>query len=97
MASRWGGSGVTVCNTGYDPNYLAAMGANFRLVVDLDDPYQGLWTVDAAGQSGHPGSHHYGDQLLMWLAGEHHYVPLDMRAARKSAVNELRLVPKENA
>ena len=28
------GNGVTVCNTGYDPNYMAALGANYRLIAD---------------------------------------------------------------
>ena len=33
------GSGTTVCNTGFDPNYLAVMGANYRINADLsDDP-----------------------------------------------------------
>ncbi len=71
------GSGVTVCNTGYDPNYMAVTGANYRLIADLHDDPPGLWAVDAAGESGHPASPHYGDQLPDWMAGRHHYLPLD--------------------
>ena len=64
-----GGSGVTVCNTGMDPNYAANMGANYRIVADLDPGAPNLFSIDAAGQSGHPGSAHYCDQLPDWLAG----------------------------
>ena len=71
-----GGSGITVCNTGFDPNYLAGMGANYRLNADLAAP-EGLWAVDAAGQSGHPGSPNYCDQLSSWLVADLHYLPLD--------------------
>ena len=64
-----GGSGVTVCNTGMDPNYAANMGANYRIVADLAPDSPDLYSIDAAGQSGHPGSEHYCDQLPAWLAG----------------------------
>ena len=87
------GSGVTVCNTGYDPNYLAPIGANYRLMADLGEEPQRLWAVDAQGQSGHPGSSHYGEQLAEWLAGRYHALPLDPREAEKTAVSVLRLEP----
>lgn len=74
-----GGSGTTVCNTGYDPTYMAAMGANFRIVADLAESPAGLWAVDAAGQSGSPGSPNYCDQLPEWTAGRLHHVPLDRK------------------
>lgn len=64
-----GGSGVTVCNTGMDPNYAANMGANYRIVAELEPDAPDLYSIDAAGQSGHPGSEHYCDQLPDWLAG----------------------------
>jgi penicillin amidase len=70
------GSGVTVCNTGYDPNYLASMGANYRLIVDLASNPPALWAVDAAGASGDPGSAHYCDQRREWLAGRYHEIAL---------------------
>lgn len=84
-----GGSGVTVCNTGYDPNYLAGMGANFRLFVDLGETPPALWTVDTAGQSGHPGSPNYCNQLPTWLAGDHHRVPLDRPEIEAAAADTL--------
>jgi penicillin amidase len=85
------GSGVTVCNTGYDPNYLAPMGANYRLIADFAHRPAGLWAVDAQGQSGHPGSAHYGDQLAEWIAGRYHFLPLDRAEAAKSIRHTLRL------
>jgi len=87
------GNGITVCNTGFDPNYLAAMGANWRHNADLAEEPPGLWAVDAAGQSGHPGSPHYCDQLPEWLAGRHHYVPLDRERATAAAASRLVLTP----
>jgi penicillin amidase len=75
-----GGNGFTVCNTGYDlsgSGYAAAAGANYRLIADLGGASQGLWAVDAAGQSGNPGSVHYCDQLVEWLGGRYHFLPLE--------------------
>ena len=89
-----GGNGITVSNTGFDPNYLASIGANWRHNADLADDPPGLWAVDATGQSGHPGSPHYGDQLTEWLAGRHHYLPLDGERARAQAVQMLTLKPE---
>src|SRR5439155_12765928 len=71
------GNGVTVCNTGYDPNWGAPTGANYRLIADLAESPPGLWAVDAQGQSGHPGSAHYCDQLAEWMAARYHRLPLD--------------------
>ena len=87
------GNGTTVCNTGFDPNWGAAMGANYRMIADLGTEPPGLWAVDAQGQSGHPGSPHYCDQLAEWLAGRYHFLPLDRSAAAGHAVSTLRLVP----
>ena len=87
------GNGMTVCNTGFDPNWGAAMGANYRLISDLSTDPPGLWAVDAQGQSGHPGSPHYGDQLTEWLNGRYHYLPLDRAAAAQEAVSTHTLTP----
>jgi penicillin amidase len=88
-----GGNGITVCNTGFDPNYLASIGANWRHNADLGEDLPGLWAVDVTGQSGHPGSPHYGDQLPEWLAGRHHYLPLDRERVMASAMETLTLLP----
>jgi penicillin amidase len=83
-----GGNGFTVCNTGYDvsgADYQAASGANYRLIADLGGETQGLWAVDAAGQSGHPGSAHYCDQLTDWIGGHYHFLPLEWSQVEESA------------
>ncbi len=87
------GDGTTVCNTGYDPNYLAPMGANYRLIADLAATPPGLWAVDAQGQSGHPGSPHYGDQLREWIEARYHYLALDRAEVAKTIRHTLRLEP----
>ena len=63
-----GGTGVTVCNTGFDPNYLAPMGANLRLIVDMST--DGLLIIDSQGISGDPGSENYCDQSESWVNGD---------------------------
>ena len=83
------GNGITVCNTGYDPNWGATMGANFRMIADLGSPESGLWAVDAQGQSGHPGSPHYGDQLDEWLGARYHDLALQPKSPDAKATTTL--------
>ncbi|MBI3942922.1 MAG: penicillin acylase family protein [Chloroflexi bacterium] len=87
------GSGFTVCNTGYDANFDALSGANYRIIADLNATPAGLWAVDAAGESGHPGSSHYCDQLTDWLTGHYHYLPLDREAVEARSESKLILQP----
>ncbi len=88
-----GGSGITVCNTGYDPTYMATMGANYRLVVEVGSNPAELRSVDATGQSGHPGSPNYADQLPEWLASRRHVIPLDRDRVHTEARTKLILKP----
>ncbi|MBM3957372.1 MAG: penicillin acylase family protein, partial [Gemmatimonadetes bacterium] len=88
------GNGVTVCNTGFDPNWGAPMGANYRLIADMSTSPPALWAQESQGQSGHPGSKHYCDQLPEWLAGRHHPLPLDRTEASKATEVTLRLEPE---
>ncbi len=87
------GDGLTVCNTGYDPNWGALMGANYRLIMDLKDSPPGLWAVDAQGQSGHPGSEYYCDQLAEWMSARYHYLSLNKGQALKKSHTKLVLEP----
>ena len=84
-----GGSGITVSNTGFDPNYLASMGANFRLIVDLGEYPPALWTVDAAGQSGHLSSKNYCDQLQTWLKGKYNKIYMNQNDISKHSIDKL--------
>jgi penicillin amidase len=87
------GNGVTVCNTGYDPNWGAPTGANYRLIADLSVSPPGLKAVDAQGQSGHPGSAHYCDQLSQWMSGHYHYLPLGRQEASLMCRTKFTLEP----
>jgi penicillin G amidase len=89
------GSGVTVCNTGYDPNYMASIGANYRLIADLSSNPPALRAIDAAGASGDPGSSHYCDQSVLWLEGHHKVLTLDRALTEREAETRLVLRPAE--
>ena len=89
-----GGSGVTVCNTGVDPNYMSAIGANYRIVAELDMQEPVLYAVDAAGQSGHAGSSNYCDQLSLWLKGQMKRLALQPSACKEAARSRLLLQPE---
>jgi acyl-homoserine lactone acylase PvdQ len=59
------------------------MGANYRLISDLGE--NGMWAVESQGQSGHPGSDHYCDQLVEWLEGRYHFLALGAEGALDQA------------
>lgn len=65
------------------------MGANFRMIADLGSPESGLWAVDAQGQSGHPGSPHYGDQLPEWLEARYHTLALQPKSSDAKTTSTL--------
>jgi penicillin amidase len=75
-----------------DANYAAYLGASYRMVADLSDPKRGIWAVDVAGVSGHPGSPHYDDQIATWSAGGQHHVAL--AASEQGHVSMLVLEPQ---
>lgn len=81
------GDGLTVCNTGNDPNWGASMGAGYRMIADLADEQGGLWAIDAGGESGHPGSPHYDDQLADWITAQYHYISLDAPPVCRAVLN----------
>jgi penicillin amidase len=73
------GSTHTVCNTASDVNFEVRTGPNYRLIADMNESPAGLWAVDSQGQSGHPGSTHYGEGLREWIAGRYHFLALDCK------------------
>jgi penicillin G amidase len=64
-----GGSGHTPANMSFPPGapFAVTHSAPWRYMVDLND-LSGLDAL-AIGNSGHPFSRHYDDQLELWLAG----------------------------
>jgi penicillin amidase len=59
----------------------------------------GAWdraqSVLAGGQSGHPFSRQYDDQIMMWREGVYHLMPWSREAVEKVAVYRLELKPRK--
>ncbi len=72
IATPSAGDGETVARAGLrdelEGRFGNIHGAGFRGVFDLSDP-AGAWVVIATGQSGHPMSPHWSDQLDTWRDG----------------------------
>jgi penicillin G amidase len=83
-----GGEAQTPNNTRYGPDFKQAHGATYRHLFDLADWDRGLAT-SAPGQSGQPGSPHYGDLLPLWAEGQ--YFPLAYSRAKVEQVTRHRL------
>ena len=66
-------------------------GATFREILDMDDWEKGISTT-SPGQSGQPGSPHYGDLIESWAGGD--YFPLAYARAAVEEVTVHRLVLK---
>lgn len=64
----WGGGNPTVgrARFRYDRPYAATGGATVRLVIELSRPLR-VGAVMPGGQSGHPASPHYDDQITGWI------------------------------
>lgn len=90
-----GGDGVTPNQTRHAPKLppgLVQIAASYRQVLEV-----GVWdqaqTVTATGQSGHPLSEHYDDQIPMWREGVYHKMPWQRAAVEKAAQYRLILQP----
>ncbi len=88
------GNGLVVSNTGSAPDFVSRSGANYRLLVDLADAPAQMWSLDAAGPSGQPGSPHYANQFEDWLAGRYQRIGLDRDDVRPTIRNTLRIQPR---
>jgi penicillin amidase len=71
-----GGTWNTLNNGLYEPGrpFETFSGVSFRLLVDLAGETR---SVNSGGQSGHPGSPHYADQVPLWQTGGYHPLDLD--------------------
>ncbi|HXW79869.1 MAG TPA: penicillin acylase family protein, partial [Acidimicrobiales bacterium] len=83
-----GGSGDTVANTVYAPDFAQIGGATFRMVLDVGQ-WDNSLAMNAPGQSGDPASPHYCDLLAMWARDE--AFPLVYSRQRVEEVTEARL------
>lgn len=83
-----GGDGNTVNNTS-GANYRQNHGASFREILDVSNWDRSVAT-NVPGQSGQPGSPHYGDLLPYWAEGR--YFPLLYSKAKVEANVKNRLV-----
>jgi penicillin amidase len=82
-----GGDGNTVNNTS-GPNFRQNHGASFREILDAGDWDRSVAT-SVPGQSGQPGSRHYGDLLPLWAEGR--YFPLLYSRSKIEAAAKARL------
>jgi penicillin G amidase len=83
-----GGDGDTVMAAG-GPGFKAVHGASFREILDAADWDRSVAT-SVPGQSGQPGSPHYGDLLPLWSEGK--YFPLLFSREKIEAEAKERLV-----
>jgi Penicillin amidase len=81
------GDGNTVNSTG-GPNFRQSHGASFREILDVSDWDRSVAT-NVPGQSGQPGSKHYGDLLPLWAEGK--YFPLLYSEKKVEAMAKQRL------
>ncbi|NKQ36401.1 MAG: penicillin acylase family protein [Chloroflexi bacterium] len=66
---------------------------SMRMLVDMSD-FDASQMVIPTGQSGHPGSPHYDDQIELWLNGEYHPMWWSDTAVQSAAADTLILQPE---
>ena len=74
------------------PPGLVQVTASYRQIYEV-----GTWdraqTITASGQSGHPLSPHYDDQLVMWSEGAYHKMPWSRAEVERLTIYKLVLKP----
>jgi penicillin amidase len=88
------GDALTPNNTRHDANFRQLHGATYRQIFDLADWDRGLAT-SAPGQSGQPGSPHYGDLLPLWAEGQYFPLAYSRKKVEEVARRRLRLKPSQ--
>ncbi len=90
-----GGDATTPNQTSHAPHLplgFVQVTASYRQIYDV-----GVWdqakTVTTSGQSGHPMSANYADQITMWLEGAYHAMPWSRAAVQAAARNRIELLP----
>ena len=86
-----GGDGTTPNQTAYMPELppgLVQVQASYRQILDVGN-WDAAQSVTASGQSGHPVSRNYADQIPMWLEGAYHKMPWSREAVEEAARHRL--------
>ena len=93
-----GGDGTTVFNAaaGYRTGFATNMGVSFRMIVDFADVDSAVWVLPP-GQSGHPGSPHYSDNVQPWLNLEYHPMLWNWDRIKANQEGTLWLLPVRRA
>jgi penicillin G amidase len=65
-------------------------GPNYRFVVDAGD-WDQAWSIVSPGQSGHPASESYDDQVDLWLRARYRPMVFGRRASELAAKHRLTL------
>lgn len=88
------GGADTLCNTGVGPapGCEAVGGVEYRIVVDFAEPDRFL-AIQNAGNSGQPGSPHYGDQFAAWIGGGYRTVRLDRAGVEAESSGRTEIAP----
>ncbi len=79
-------------NTRHDDKFQQIHGASYRQVFDLADWDKGRAT-STPGQSGQPGSPHYGDLLPMWAEAQYFPLAYSRRKVDEVTAHRLTLTP----
>jgi penicillin amidase len=90
-----GGDGGTIWATGGSFHNLkseAIVGPPYRFIADLGDLRNSLGVL-VPGQSGHPGSPHYDDQIEDWFTQGYHPILYAREDVEKALEGKLRLEP----
>jgi len=64
----------SVYTVNYAPGYLVAVGASYRLIIDVAD-FTNCLGILPGGQRGNGYSSNFMDQLELWIIGEYHVLP----------------------
>jgi penicillin amidase len=82
----------TTVNAGSGPDFKAVHGASFREILDVADWDRSVAT-SVPGQSGQPGSPHYGDLLPLWAEGKYFPLLFSREQVEKQSKDRLILEP----
>jgi penicillin amidase len=70
----------------------AVWGVSFRQIVDMGDVGAARGVI-ATGNSGHPASPFYRDQVELWLRGDYHRMEMDLESTAEGSRETLILAP----